>query len=99
MTDFKKRRVELISADRLCTQGRQLRWRTQKQAGLAAAARLLKQAAKLYQRASLGETARLVWLEAATCHEAGKARTHAERCEREAKAIPEYWTFRKEQAL
>lgn len=98
MDEFKNRRAHIVAADRFREQGRQLRGRASSPDELVAAGRLLERAAKLYRTADLGETARLAWQEAAACHEAGSSHDHAERCERRAEAIPEYWTFRKEQA-
>lgn len=94
-TSPKTRRGEIILADRLLAKAKRAVVTPKHAASVAGL--LFERAAVHYQSATLGEAARLAWLEAARCHEASKDSKRAKRCLGEAKKIPEYWAFTKEE--
>ncbi len=94
-TSPKARREEIITADRLLAQAKRTVVNPRHAARVAGL--LFERAAVHYQRATLGEAARLAWLAAARCHEASKDSKRAKKCISEAKKIPEFWALSKEE--
>lgn len=89
------RREQIITADRLLTKAKRTVVDSRHPANVAGL--FFERAAVHYERATLGEAARLAWLEAARCHEASKDTKRAKKCISEAKKIPEYWALTKEE--
>ncbi len=90
-TSPRLRRDEIITADRLLAKAKRAVVNPRHAARVAGL--LFERAAVHYQRATLGEAARLAWLEAVRCHEASKDSKRAKKCIGEAKKIPEYWAL------